>query len=450
MTPDQTDTSGGLAIALRELLSHRDGVWAGWSGNISDETDIDFRRGSFTSATIDMTNEEHEGAYLGYANSVLWPVFHNRLDLARFDRNFFGSYAAYNARMADMVAALVQPGDVIWVHDYHFMILGRFLRERGITQPVGFFLHIPMPPQEAFLAIPEFRDLATSMAAYDLVGFQTTQDVGNTLSCLRAAAGAELLPSGRLSIAGESVQAGSFPISIDASYFAPSGSVTSLAPSARYSGLKRVLGVDRLDYTKGLPQKFRGFAHLLKTYPHFRKHAVLTQIAAPTRESVEVYADIRQELEGISGAINGEFGDVDWMPVHYIHRSVPRKRLKTLYRSAAVGFVTPLRDGMNLTAKEYVASQDPADPGVLILSRFAGAAEELQDALLVNPYCVEEMGDTLAKALAMPIEERRQRHALLQAVISRRDTTVWASDFLAQLERSAARVRSPFVASPAA
>lgn len=448
MTPDQLDTSGGLAVALRELLSQRDGVWAGWSGQVSDCGDVDVCRGSFTSATINMSREEHEGAYLGYSNSVLWPVFHNRLDLARFDRNFYGAYAAYNKRMADMVAGFVQPGDVIWVHDYHFMILGQLLRERGITQPIGFFLHIPMPPPEAFLALPEFRDLATSLAAYDLVGFQTTHDVGNTLACMRAAAGAELLPSGRLSIAGESVQAGSFPISIDASYFSPSAAGTASVP--RQTSIKRVLGVDRLDYTKGLPQKFRGFAHLLKSYPHFRKQTVLTQIAAPTRESVEVYADIRQELEGISGAINGEFGDVDWMPVHYIHRSVPRKRLKTLYRSAAVGFITPLRDGMNLTAKEYVASQDPADPGVLVLSRFAGAAEELQDALLVNPYCVEEMGDALAKALAMPVEERRQRHALLQAVVSKRDTTVWAADFLVQLERSAAQARLPFVASPAA
>lgn len=450
MPPDQVDTSGGLAVALRELLNRRSGIWIGWSGQISDSGDVDVRRGSFMSATVDMSSEEHEGAYLGYSNSVLWPVFHSRLDLARFDRNFYGAYAAYNKRIADIIADFVQPGDVIWVHDYQFMILGQLLRERGITQPIGFFLHIPMPPPEAFLALPEFRDLAISLAAYDLVGFQTTHDVGNALACLRAAAGAELLPSGRLSIAGERVQTGSFPISIDASFFSPSATGTAPASGARQASVKRVLGVDRLDYTKGLPQKFRGFAHLLKSYPHFRKQTVLTQIAAPTRESVEVYADIRQELEGISGAINGEFGDVDWMPVHYIHRSIPRKRLKTLYRSAAVGFVTPLRDGMNLTAKEYVASQDPADPGVLVLSRFAGAAEELQDALLVNPYCVEEMGDALAKALAMPVDERRQRHRLLQSVVSRRDTSVWAADFLLQLERSAADTRSLCVTSPAA
>jgi trehalose 6-phosphate synthase len=429
---------------VRELLTERSGLWIGWSGKISDKAETDVHRGRFSAVTLDMSAEEHEGAYLGYANSVLWPVFHNRLDLARFDRNFYGSYAAYNTRLADVIAGLVRPGDQIWVHDFHFMILGRLLRARGVNNPIGFFLHIPMPPPEAFLAIPEFRELACSLAAYDLVGCQTTNDIGNMLSCLRAAASAELLPSGRLSIAGETFHAGSFPISVDSQTFAMAGH------QPRNTAIKRVLGVDRLDYTKGLPQKFRGFAHLLRAYPHFRKHTVLTQIAAPTRDSVEVYADIRQELEGISGSINGEYGDVDWMPVHYIHRSIPRKRLRALYRSAAVGFVTPLRDGMNLTAKEYIASQDAADPGVLILSRFAGAAEELQQAILVNPYCVEELGDALAEALAMPLAERQRRHAALYATVSRRDTTTWATDFLDHLERAAADVRMPYVASPAA
>lgn len=442
--PDATETSGGLAVAVRELLSQRGGLWIGWSGNISDRSEFDIHHGRFSAVTLDMTAEEHEGAYLGYANSVLWPVFHNRLDLARFDRNFYGSYAAYNIRLAVVIASLVRPGDQIWVHDYHFMILGRLLRAQGIENQIGFFLHIPMPPPEAFLAIPEFRELASSLAAYDLVGCQTTNDVGNMLACLRAATGAELLPSGRLSIAGETFHVGSFPISVDSQTFAMAGH------QPRNTTIKRVLGVDRLDYTKGLPQKFRGFAHLLRAYPHFRRQTVLTQIAAPTRDSVEVYADIRQELEGISGSINGEYGDVDWMPVHYIHRSIPRKRLRALYRSAAVGFVTPLRDGMNLTAKEYIASQDAADPGVLILSRFAGAAEELQQAILVNPYCVEELGDALAQALAMPLAERQSRHAALYATISRRDTTTWATDFLEHLKRAGADMRTRYISSPAA
>ncbi len=443
MAPDERETSGGLAVALRALFQARGGIWIGWSGNVCEAPQRHLQHGAFTTATLDMTPVEHEGAYLGYSNSVLWPVFHNRLDLARVDRNYFATYEAFTARLADMLVTHLEPDDVIWVHDYHFLLLGRELRKRGVINPTGFFLHIPMPPPEAFLAIPEYSVLATALAAYDLVGLQTTHDVGNILSCLRRAAGAELLPSGRMSIEGRQFAAGSFPISIDADFFAGDGSLP------RPSGLKRILGVDRLDYTKGLPQKFRAFAHLLETRPAFRKKTVLAQIAAPTRESVEVYADIRQELEGISGAVNGAFGDVDWMPVHYIHRSVPRRRLTHLYRSAAVGLVTPLRDGMNLTAKEYVASQDPADPGVLVLSRFAGAAEELRDALLVNPYCVEEVADALSKALTMPLDERQQRHAALYDTIARRDTSAWATEFVSLLERSAAE-HGPIQLHPAA
>jgi trehalose 6-phosphate synthase len=444
MAPGEANTSGGLAVALGALLQARGGLWSGWSGRVVESPQIDVQRGRFTAMMLDMTLEEHQSAYVGYSNSVLWPVFHNRLDLARFDRDFFGSYAAFNSRVADAIASIAEPGDTIWVHDYHFLLLGEFLRARGLSNPIGFFLHIPMPPPEAFLAIPEYRTLATALGAYDLVGLQTTHDVGNVISCLRSAAGAELVPSGRLAFDGSQIRVGSFPISIDAQFFAPSGT----APRA--PAVRRVLGVDRLDYTKGLPQKFRSFAHLLKAYPYFRKHAVLAQIAAPTRESVEVYADIRQELEGISGAINGEYGDVDWMPVHYIHRAVPRRRLITLYRTSAVGLVTPLRDGMNLTAKEYVAAQDPADPGVLILSRFAGAAEEMTDALLVNPYCTEEVGDALAEALSMSLPERQRRHAALYDVIARRNTSIWAEEFVLHLERAAGEARSPLVISPAA
>ncbi len=443
MRPDQTESSGGLAVALRELLTERGGIWLGWSGNVSDSIEKHVHFGAFTSVTLDMTSDEHERAYVGYANSVLWPVFHNRLDLARFDRNFYDSYAAYNVRIADAITEIAKPDDVIWVHDYHFLTLGKLLRSRGLKNAIGFFLHIPVPPPEAFLALPEFRELALALSAYDLFGCQTTQDVGNALSCLRSAVGAELLPSGRISISGEAFQIGSYPISVDTTFFA------SQEPYQRHK-FKRIVGVDRLDYTKGLPQKFRGFAHLLRAYPQFRKQTVLTQIAAPTRESVEVYADIRQELEGISGSINGEYGDVDWMPLHYIHRSISRRRLRALYRSSAVGLITPLRDGMNLTAKEYIASQDPVDPGILVLSKFAGAAEELHQALLVNPYCVEEMGDAMATALSMPLAERRRRHAALYATISKRDTTSWATDFLFNLERAASAGRFGLAADTAA
>lgn len=443
MTPDQTNTSGGLAVALFAALKERGGLWMGWSGRINEEPTVEARDGAFTSVTRDMTQAEHDGGYLGYSNSVLWPIFHNRLDLARFDREFYSTYVSFSERLADDLAERVEPDDTIWVHDYHFLLLGQQLRARGITNPIGFFLHIPMPPPEAFLAIPEFRSLGASLASYDLIGLQTTSDTGNAIGCLRRANNAQLLPSGRLTIDGARFELTRAPVTIDAKDFAPSG------PVLRTPGARRVLGVDRLDYTKGLPQKFRGFARLLEVYPHFRKSTVLAQIAAPTRDSVEVYADIRQELEGISGAVNGAYGDVDWVPIHYVHRAVPRKRLGALYRSAAVGLVTPLRDGMNLTAKEYVASQSPEDPGVLVLSMFAGAAEEMPAALLVNPYCVDDIADALARALTMPLAERVERHQALMGTVAARDTDMWAADFVRHLERSARLNRAGPVSSVA-
>lgn len=431
MTPDQTTTSGGLAVALSAALRQSGGVWMGWSGRVSDEQGAEVQSGAFTSITLDMSQAEHDGGYLGYANSVLWPIFHNRLDLARFDRDFYSAYVSFSARLADDIAARVETDDTIWVHDYHFLLLGEQLRARGVTNPIGFFLHIPMPPAEAFLAIPEFRALGASLGAYDLVGLQTTSDVGNAIGCLRRSNGAQLLPSGRLSINDARFELARAPVTIDVKDFAPP------VASLRAAGVRRVLGVDRLDYTKGLPQKFRGFARLLEVYPQFRKSTVLAQIAAPTRASVEVYADIRQELEGISGAVNGAYGDVDWVPIHYVHRAVPRKRLGALYRSAVVGLVTPLRDGMNLTAKEYVASQCPDDPGVLILSSFAGAAEDMREALLVNPYCIDDIADTLARALTMPLAERIDRHQALMTAVGARDSGMWAADFVRHLKRAA-------------
>jgi len=436
MTPDQSSTSGGLAVALFAALKQSGGIWMGWSGRINDDPAVEVQTGAFTSVTRDMTAAEHDGGYLGYSNSVLWPIFHNRLDLARFDREFYGAYVSFSARLADDIAARVAGDDIIWVHDYHFVMLGQQLRARGVTNPIGFFLHIPMPPPETFLAIPEFRSLGASLAAYDLIGLQTTPDVGNAIGCLRRSNGAQLLPSGRLSIGDARFELTRAPVTIDAADFAPRGA------AVRPAGARRVLGVDRLDYTKGLPQKFRGFARLLEAYPQFRKTTVLAQIAAPTRHSVEVYADIRQELEGISGAVNGAYGDVEWVPIHYVHRAIPRKRLGALYRSAAVGLITPLRDGMNLTAKEYVASQDGADPGVLVLSKFAGAAEEMQDALLVNPYCIDDIADALARALTMPLAERVERHQGLMGVVAARDSRTWAADFVRHLER-AARLNRP-------
>lgn len=439
--------AGGVAVAIADLFRARKGLWFGWNGKIVDDAnaseapEIKVARSSGGSAlaTLPLTSDEHRDYYLGYSNSVLWPVFHNRLDLARFEAGFYTRYMGVNERFARALQKLVQPDDVIWIHDYHLIPLGSLLRRAGLANPIGFYLHIPVPPSQTFLALPEHRALARALTAYDLVGLQTQADVANLIQFFEDSVSGRILQDGRVSAFDRRIAIESFPVGIDADSFARAtpekGSVQSI------DGAQRIIGVDRLDYSKGLPQKFRAFGHFLEKYPEYRRNVVLTQIAPPTRESVEAYTDIRQQLEALSGKINGMFGELDWVPIHYIYRSTPRDRLRDIYRSSHIGFFTPLRDGMNLVSKEYIASQDPADPGVPILSRFAGAAEQLVDALIVNPYNIEETADAIKAALVMDKPERIERYNRLMSVIRACDSATWAASFLSTLD-AAARERS--------
>jgi trehalose 6-phosphate synthase len=326
--------------------------------------------------------------------------------------------------------------DVIWVHDYHLIPFAAELRKLGVENPIGFFLHIPFPPWQTFMAIPEHQELARMLAAFDLIGLQTKADVANLLAYLESGVYGRIVPDGRVRVFNRLVSVASFPIGIDLEYFAGADREAGLV-QARGS-VRRIIGIDRLDYTKGLPQKFKAFGRFLEKSAEYRRQVVLTQIAPPTRESVEAYSDIRHELEMLAGSINGTFGELDWVPIHYIHRATPRRRLPGIYRSSRICLVTPLRDGMNLVAKEYVAAQDAEDPGVLILSQFAGAAEELGDALIVNPYNIEETADVIRVALEMSKDERRRRHGALLATLRRHDVSTWCNSFLSRLERTRA------------
>lgn len=435
--------AGGVAVAVADLLSTRPGLWFGWSGKIvsdignPERPDIKIVKsaGGRMLATMPLAADEHSDYYLGYSNSVLWPVFHNRLDLARFEAGFYTRYTGVNRRFARALRTLIQPDDIVWIHDYHLIPLGAELRRAGLENPIGFYLHIPVPPSQAFLAIPEHRELARALAAYDLIGVQTRGDVANLIQFLEDSVSGRILQDGRISAFDQRLAIESFPVGINADAFARATGDTPLVQSS--DGAQRIIGVDRLDYTKGLPQKFRAFGHFLEKYPEYRRNVVLTQIAPPTRESVEAYTDIRQTLEALSGKINGMFGELDWVPIHYIYRPTPRDRLRDIYRASRIGFFTPLRDGMNLVAKEYVASQDPDDPGVPILSRFAGAAEQLGDALIVNPYDIEEMAEALKTALVMERPERIERHRRMMSVIRAYDSATWSASFLATLEAAA-------------
>jgi trehalose 6-phosphate synthase len=435
--------AGGLAVAVKESLSQTGGLWFGWSGNIRDEApdERDGGRvrlqsaGNIKLATCDLTQEEHNGYYLGYANGVLWPVFHYRLDLANFDVRFTAAYRRVNRSFAIKLMRLLQPDDIIWVHDYHLIPLGAELRAMGCRNRIGFFLHIPMPPPLIMAAIPEHEWLMRSLFAYDLVGFQSQADTNHFTSYVESEAGARALPDNRIQAFDQSLRVGAFPIGIDVEDFshlaaAQDGIEMFNRMRDEYSRRRLLLGVDRLDYSKGLPQRVNAFRELLAHYPENRNSATLIQIASPSREDVSAYSDLRSQMDSLCGAINGEYGELDWMPVRYIHRNVARKRLPGLYRASRVALVTPLRDGMNLVAKEFIAAQDPTDPGVLVLSRFAGAAEQLKEALLVNPYDTQGTANSIQRALTMPLDERVQRHKALMSRIRQFDVHWWSSSFL--------------------
>jgi trehalose 6-phosphate synthase len=438
-------SAGGLAVALADALNRTGGLWFGWSGNVIEgSTSSDGalhiqQAGKVTLAAMDLSRQDHDSYYLGFSNGVLWPVFHYRLDLAHFEAGYIGGYRRVNQLFARQLKTLLRPGDIIWVHDYHLIPLAAELRALGCQNRIGFFLHIPMPPQLIFAAIPQHAWLMKCFFDYDLVGFQTEADLLHFFRYAMAEAGAENPAPGCLKAYGRHLHAGAFPIGIDVDEFASlthGREARDMYERMRQGYARRnlLLGVERLDYSKGLPQRIKAFRQLLLRYPENLGKTTLVQIASPSREVLGSYNGLLQELESLCGSINGDYGELDWMPVRYMHRSVARKRLPGLYRAARVALVTPLRDGMNLVAKEFIAAQDPADPGVLVLSRFAGAAAQLKEALLVNPYDVHGMADSIEMALRMPLAERQQRHQKLLGRIREQDVHWWHERFLAALD----------------
>jgi len=441
--------AGGLAVALGQALEQSGGLWFGWSGRINEngtpgEGDVHRQQaGAVELVTVDLSREDHDSYYLNYSNGVLWPVFHYRLDLADFDAGGMAGYRRVNQMFAHKLKALLRPDDVIWVHDYHLIPLAAELRAMGCRQRMGFFLHIPLPPPLILAALPAHDWLMRSLFAYDLVGLQSDADVAHFSRYVGTETGADVLGEHEFRAYGKTLQVQAFPIGIDVDEFQAlvdgKDAQDMLAQMrAEYARRRLLLGVERLDYSKGLPQRLKAFRHLLQRYPENLGSATLIQIASPSRESVDAYAALRAELDSLSGSINGEHGELDWMPVRYIHRNVARKRLPGLYRAAAVALVTPLRDGMNLVAKEFIAAQDPADPGVLVLSRFAGAAEQLHEALLVNPYDTGQTAETIQRALHMPLAERQQRHRALLERIRAHDVHWWRTAFLSALANAPA------------
>ncbi|MEM8586485.1 MAG: alpha,alpha-trehalose-phosphate synthase (UDP-forming) [Pseudomonadota bacterium] len=439
-------SSGGLAVAVLEALKKAGGgIWFGWSGEVLAETQSEpnlFRTGKIEYATIDLSIRDHDEYYNGYANATLWPLFHYRLDLTEFSRRTYSGYLRVNALFASRLAPLVEAEDRLWVHDYHLIPLAEELRKIGLSTPMGFFLHTPFPVPEILVALPNHATLMRSLCAYDLIGFQTNADRDAFVHYLVVEAGAEMLSDKLFRVHGRTIRVEAFPISIETEDIVKLSAQAEKARQAErlresLKGSELIIGVDRLDYSKGLPERLLAFQALLDNYAGNRGHVTLMQIAPPTRSDVAEYQEIRQTLESLAGHINGAFAEFDWVPIRYLNKSFSRRNLLGFFRAAKIGLVTPLRDGMNLVAKEFVAAQDPADPGVLILSRFAGAAPELScGALIVNPYDIEGVAENLQRALSMPAEERRERYDAMIEVLSHNNIDVWRQRFVDALDQA--------------
>ncbi len=442
--------AGGLAVGVLDALRARGGVWFGWSGEVVADPVAHAGRvvGPITVFTLDLSRRDYDEFYRGFANGTLWPVLHYQIGFSRFAWAEFAGYRRVNEQFARSLLALLRPDDLVWVHDYHLLCLAEALRAAGATNRVGLFLHTPFPEPGVLMTVPAHAELVRAMCAYDLLGFQTETDRTAFADYLVRQAGGSVLDDRALTAFGHVLRTGVYPIGVhldqaraEAEHKLHRRQAMRLRSSL--NGRLLILSVDRLDYSKGLRQQFLAFERFLEDEPQRHGEVFFMQIAPPSRGDIETYREIRHELEAEAGRINGRFADVDWMPLRYLNRGFPRSALMPLYAEARVGLVTPLRDGMNLVAKEYVAAQDPDDPGVLVLSQFAGAARELGAALIVNPHDEAAIAAALEQGLSMSIEERRARHAAMLDVMRRNSLDVWRDRFVGDLEAVDDRRREP-------
>jgi len=452
--------AGGLTVGIYDALKETGGMWFGWSGDILDDGQTPQialeEHGSVTFATIGLPRRDYDQYYRGFSNATLWPAFHYRTDLIEYNRHEFAGYCRVNAWLAQQLVPLLREDDVIWVHDYHLIPFAQALRAMGVKNRIGFFLHIPFPASQVLLAVPPHRALVEALCAFDLLGFQTKPDLRAFCDYIVNEAGgaakASALPGGLTQIRafGQTLVAGDYPIGVypdEITKFATQADEERDQPARNLyralHGRKLIISADRLDYSKGLVKRFRAFERLLEhtLAPHNKVSFV--QIASPTRTDIKSYQSIQRRLEMESGRINGRFAELDWTPILYIHRQYVRGVLPKLFRMSNVGYVTPVRDGMNLVAKEYVCAQDEENPGVLVLSRFAGAAQELTGALIVNPFDIDDMADALAAALAMPLPERQARYRDMMAQLRANNVSTWRDRFLHDLLHVGTKAANP-------
>lgn len=432
--------AGGLAVALSDAM--RPGsMWFGWSGKRSAHAGARpalHNADGITYATVDLTEEEYRAFYLGFSNGALWPLLHFRLGLMSFRGEHYDGYRAVNRRFAVALAPLLRPDDVVWVHDYHLFPLAEELRAIGVTNRIGFFLHTPFVPPAILHALPRAPALLAAMCTYDLIGFHTRTHRASFLECISEILGLSPDSAGRFTWQSRQVQAIVDPIGIDAEGFAECAEQAERSLETRQlreslPDRQLAIGVDRLDYSKGLLNRFEAIGRFFAQYPEHRRQLSFLQIAARSREDQGDYQRLRRELDRIVGDTNGRYSEFDWVPLRYMTRAVRRTTLAGFYRIARLGVVTPLRDGMNLVAKEYIAAQDPDDPGVLILSRFAGAADELTEALIVNPFDGDEIAAAMHMGINMSLGERQERWQALRDKVWHHTAARFCTVFLSHL-----------------
>ncbi|TDJ47798.1 MAG: trehalose-6-phosphate synthase [Gammaproteobacteria bacterium] len=443
-------SAGGLAVGVLAALEEYGGIWFGWNGKTTQGEPGDPKLdqvGNITYATIELNERSFELYYNGFSNTSLWPVCHYLLGYFRYDHREYDEYRRVNALFARKLLPLLRPSDIIWVHDYHLIPLASELRRAGIKNPIGFFLHVPFPDIEVLRVLPVYTQLLRCLCTYDLVGFHTQSDLRSFNEALsQDEFGGITLADRRRPSSDQLVHTGVFPIGIDVDDCQQLAQVAHLEDKTRrmvrnLRDRDLIISVDRLDYSKGLEARFRAVERLFENYPANRNQVSFIQIAPTTRAGVRGYTDIRHALEQATGEINAEFADIDWAPIRYLNRAFDRGTIMGFFHEAAVGLVTPVRDGMNLVAKEFVASQDPKDPGVLVLSNLAGAAQELTDAVLVNPYDIDGVADGIHRALRMPLGERKERYDSMIAVLRKNDITAWRTRFVDTLIAAHEHVR---------
>jgi len=402
--PERGAPPGGLAVGILSALRHTGGVWFGWSGDTADspaarpEVAV---RDNIRFATIDLLASEFDAYYNGYANGTLWPLFHYFPGLFQHEQAHHDAYQAVNATFARQLTKLLRHDDAVWVHDYQLIPMARQLRALDFRGPIGFFLHIPFPHVQVLRVLPNYERLVRDLCEYDLVGFQTEDDVASFRSAVERVVPAAVWSGNTVEVDGRSVRFGAFPIGIDVEQVTRSASEgmadeSMLRMAESLHGRKLIIGIDRLDYSKGLTERFAAFEQCLVTFPENRGNVTFLQVTPLSRTDVHAYTEIRATLEQMAGRVNGRFAEADWTPIRYLNRNFSHETSLAFLRAANVAFVTPVRDGMNLVAKEFVAAQDAANPGVLVLSEMAGAARELSGALQVNPY------DKAGMAIALP------------------------------------------------